>query len=413
MTSISNDILGRVGNTHGGLSATLWSVLPLQQGIRTTPTLPTARRRLEGESSSYLVDEDGNEYEPYSLAWRYLGLFLDCQDKDSSNQQDGRKLNNEDNENQDTSQCLRKVLWAAYHDPNYSGGSIGEYQIFDLQTQSYADFNCHAERCVKMDCHESISQNFELVGVFKETDGLEVFTEQLFKHQGYCLWNENQYEFMQTYQSYIPTYCQQLYYADDDSRNNLWIHVEPQPYGKAGIGVYTDDTCSTKSQTTSLEEYIRMFYEQEEGGDNDNDNKNNNNANGRQVAKAWIQALKKWNEMMNIYKTCRPCRAYNLHIGGNGDYNNNDANQGRQRQRQLNEDGEGDEEQWGYDCYDDAGYLNCNQVRSNIFKSSPLRACRFLCNYWQLSHPFHTAFEIFSATSSKHKPITNQSQNMI
>lgn len=32
----------------------------------------------DNQQQSYLVDSTGNEYEPYSLAWRYLGMYIDC-----------------------------------------------------------------------------------------------------------------------------------------------------------------------------------------------------------------------------------------------------------------------------------------------------------------------------------------------
>lgn len=38
-----------------------------------------------------------------------------------------------------------------------------------------------------------------------------------------------------------------------------------------------------------------------------------------------------------------------------------EGEEGGRRIREEN-DGQGDAEQWGYDCYDDAGYRNCNQV---------------------------------------------------
>ena len=206
-----------------------------------------------------------------------------------------------------------------------------------------------------LDCHEP-DTHFQLVGVFKETDGLEWFTEQLFKHQGYCLWNENQYEFMQTYQSYLPTYCKQLYYPDNHD-NPLWVNVQPQPDANVGIAVYSDDKCTQISKHTSLEDYLQMFYEV--NGDSAQ--------KGKQMARAWTRALKQWNQHMNIYKTCQPCRAYSLYRSDDDDDDDKaSGSQDEERKRFLNEDGEGDEEQWGYDCYDDAGYTNCNQVRLHI-----------------------------------------------
>jgi hypothetical protein len=32
----------------------------------------------DNQQQSYLVDSSGNAYEPYSLAWRYLGMYIDC-----------------------------------------------------------------------------------------------------------------------------------------------------------------------------------------------------------------------------------------------------------------------------------------------------------------------------------------------
>lgn len=68
-------------------------------------------------STSYLVDEDGNEYEPYSLAWRYLGMYMDCDlEDDDANEDDDD--NDDDGEERRLSQddggdCERVLLWAA------------------------------------------------------------------------------------------------------------------------------------------------------------------------------------------------------------------------------------------------------------------------------------------------------------
>ena len=36
------------------------------------------RTLYDSDGTLYLVDSDGNEYEPYATAWRYLGMFIDC-----------------------------------------------------------------------------------------------------------------------------------------------------------------------------------------------------------------------------------------------------------------------------------------------------------------------------------------------
>lgn len=64
---------------------------------------------------SVLVDSDGNAYEPYAIAWRYLGLYIDCDDDDDEEGADdddgeGRRLSGDHGDDED---CSRKLLWAA------------------------------------------------------------------------------------------------------------------------------------------------------------------------------------------------------------------------------------------------------------------------------------------------------------
>ena len=56
----------------------------------------------DADGSLLIVDSNGNQYEPYSTAWRYLGMYLDCGDNDNNG-------GSQDNNNV----CYRKVLWAA------------------------------------------------------------------------------------------------------------------------------------------------------------------------------------------------------------------------------------------------------------------------------------------------------------
>jgi hypothetical protein len=64
-------------------------------------------RSEEDNYVSYLVDRNGNAYEPYSLAWRYLGMYIDC-DVDAQGDNEERFLDRGDDDD-----CQRTVLWAA------------------------------------------------------------------------------------------------------------------------------------------------------------------------------------------------------------------------------------------------------------------------------------------------------------
>ena len=61
--------------------------------------------------------------------------------------------------------------------------------MYDWTTNSWDTSTCEgtgwSTRCAKLDCHDTENTNFELVGIFKETDGIYDWAEQLFKHQGF------------------------------------------------------------------------------------------------------------------------------------------------------------------------------------------------------------------------------------
>lgn len=73
----------------------------------------------DDNQGSYLVDKNGELYEPYSLAWRYLGMYMDCdptqqQYADEADQEfEGRRGLEGDGDEND---CSRKLLWAAVSD---------------------------------------------------------------------------------------------------------------------------------------------------------------------------------------------------------------------------------------------------------------------------------------------------------
>ena len=90
--------------------------------------LPSIERVLNENGSgdngyvSLYVDSHGETYEPYSMGWRYLGMYLDCDINDATNtenvvyeeddiQRQRRRLSGSGSG--DGSVCARKLLWAA------------------------------------------------------------------------------------------------------------------------------------------------------------------------------------------------------------------------------------------------------------------------------------------------------------
>lgn len=208
-----------------------------------------------------------------------------------------------------------------------------------------------------MNCHESWSR-YQLIGVFKETDGLYDWAEQLFKHEGYCLWDadksdendeagdgedddESDYEFMQNrLENWMGGECTEMSLADTDG-NTLYLDTKPLSGGNMTYGLYIDNQCSQESSMTFSEyvvSYYSTYYYSEE--------------KGYEAAEYWDGVFQRWNNLMAAYKVCQPCRAYSKAVTQDGD-DGDGANE---------DDGGGAAESWGYNCYDDAGYRNCNQV---------------------------------------------------
>jgi hypothetical protein len=206
-----------------------------------------------------------------------------------------------------------------------------------------------------MDCHEPNS-HFKLVGVFKETNGFYDWGEQLFKHEGYCVWNdEDTYEFMTGRLESWPSQCTQLRLPDSNG-DTLYLHMLPLGEGNLTMGVFADSSCTQVSSTTTFYDYVVMYYSSYYYGSD----------YGTAQAEVWEEYIEQWNEAMSTWKICQPCRAYST----SQNYDNDNHDDHRFLENNEN-DGEGDEEQWGYNCYDDAGYTNVNQVSSDYISCMP------------------------------------------
>lgn len=263
-------------------------------------------------NSRQLGNYDGNAFKALpatALSWRYLGMYIDnnCNKKN-------RKLWNDYNYNYNT--VCRKLLWAAYYDPEYEGEGVAEYSYFDRSSGTWDSSTCKPDtngmyfqsRCRKLDCHES-GTTLQLLGVFTETDGLDDWSEQLFKHQGYCLWNGDKmgngddwnqqsamsdYQFMQNQRKNWVSGCTRLGTVDKKG-NVLYYDTKPLPGGDMTYGVYTDSSCTVESKLT-WSNILSTQYAKYESQYND--------------GLLSMDTLDRWNDLLSDYKICQPCRAY-------------------------------------------------------------------------------------------------------
>ena len=129
-----------------------------------------------------------------------------------------------------------------YIDLDYQGEGIGEYQFFDRFTGEWDDSSCTADngRCAMYDCHLATT-NFKLLGIFKEPNYHE-WMEQTFKHEGVCVWTDEEYSFMQGNRGAWPCGCTQTD-VTTTSGTPLYYDMKPLPEGRVTFGLYTDASC--------------------------------------------------------------------------------------------------------------------------------------------------------------------------
>ena len=256
-----------------------------------------------------------------------------------------------------------------YVDENYQGGGIGEYSYYDPYSGSWDNSACEIHgngRCAPMDCHENNSTTWKLMGVFKEASyfGNDAFFEQLFKHEGVCLWNDDDlYDFMSESreekwtQGCVSTGIQgdAFYFNNNDESsssyqdygNYIYLDLKPTWNGNMTYGLYTDSACK---------------YEYE-GLDIDVDTVS------ARMGLLYGKYLQAWNDAMEVYKVCQPCKAYNLKQQSTSwQYNKTVGDIAYQRGDDDSSHSREDDDQYASDpnqgyfqCNDDAGYTNVNQ----------------------------------------------------
>jgi len=328
---------------------------------------------------------DGSEtfWPEGAQAWRLLGYYIDCyqveqgysERRDLGVERDLSGSGSQD-EGCDSGACLRYLLWAAYVDVEYAGGGIGEYQYYNSYYKEWDQTPCEisgTERCAKMDCHSQDSDHFYLLGFFKEPNFAQ-FYEQLFKHQGVCLWEEEEYEFMQNMRENWPRCCTASGY--EEQGNILYFDKKPLSNADVTLGLYTDERCSVDYTGKTTIETVVTYYESYVKAQQDDDDEQSGDRGHRQEVDvaSLVTYISEWNSGMEIYKQCQPCKAYNMEYESptddaywkekygnywyyykrNGEWNYDDDNQGE-------DDYSNDDSGGNFKCEDDAGYTNVNQ----------------------------------------------------
>ena len=227
---------------------------------------------------------------------------------------------------------------------------------YDRKRGFWDDYACQRNpggRCVKMDCHEP-DTHFSLLGFFKEP-AYDTWMEQLFKHEGDCVWSDNEYKFMQQNRENWPTKCTQSM-STDDNGNYLYYDTKPGEWGTMFIGLYSDSKCTEEyTGATTAEEVLKLMSA---GGDDED-------------VVSLEEQLATWNKAFNVFKYCQPCKAYDLvDIVAGSDAERNSTGTRYQNYNNGKDNG-GDD---GFYCADAAGYTDVNQCMKFKTKTTMLTA---------------------------------------
>jgi len=243
---------------------------------------------------------------------------------------------------------------------DYQGDGIAEYQYYNTTKNSWDKTACayaNGNRCAKMNCHES-DTSWSLLGFFKHKS-YDDWMEQLFKHEGMCVWTDKQYAFMKNARKAWPQGCTASGVEKDG--NQLYYDIKPKRGGRISVALYKDDAClSEYSDDTSVVEEIlgNFFFNNNNGHSHDN----NNNANYDFSSDTLKQSMDRWNAAFDVWTVCHPCIAYSLR-NTDGSYFTSQY-YGRQLEGESDRQLGGESAPKGnrFECYDDAGYTSVNQV---------------------------------------------------
>ena len=193
-----------------------------------------------------------------------------------------------------------------------------------------------------MDCHLE-NTHFSLLGFFKHKS-YDDWMEQLFKHEGICVWSDEEYAFMKNAREAWPQGCIDSYTTTDDG-TEIYYDIKPIRGGDIEVGLYTDTQCITEydgsNDAITVENVLGNFF-LEHGGSGDENNYYDFSSDSLE------DSMERWNSAFGKFHICQPCVAYDLeNVDGTKFYDDDGGNKA------------GDM----FDCYDDADYTNVNQVR--------------------------------------------------
>jgi hypothetical protein len=209
--------------------------------------------------------------------------------------------------------------------------------------------------------------------------------EQLFKHEGSCVWTDEEYAFMSSARKAWPEGCTASSVTASNGKY-IYYDIKPTSAGRITFGLYADTRCMEEYRgSKSLETVLGDILLQ--GGSGDSHDNSDYDFSGY----TFSQSLAAWESAFDTWKTCHPCVAYDLNnVGYNAD---DDASRGSAYgtytygyDDDYNYNNYAVDNGKDFDCYDQAGYTNVNQVRSerafHFCFGRTTKNCLYICYYY-------------------------------
>ena len=173
--------------------------------------------------------------------------------------------------------------------------------------------------------------------------------EQLFKHEGVCVWTEEEYAFMKNARKAWPKGCSETGQTTKKGEA-LYYDIKPLRNGRISLGLYTDTKCleeysaNTKTVESILGNIFANYDDQDGGSDFSGD--------------SLSDSMDRWNSAFDVWTYCHPCRVHDLentdgskyaeYFGYDDEYYRDDD----QHEHHLESKPKGDV----FECYDDGTF---------------------------------------------------------
>jgi hypothetical protein len=146
----------------------------------------------------------------------------------------------------------------------------------------------------------------------------------------------------------------------------LYYDIKPVSSGRITLAIYQDSQCTDEysSDVEVVENLLGNPFANMEASRSQDNNYNNYDFSSDTLA----ESLARWESAFSEWTYCHPCVAYDVenidgtkYLPSDDDVGGANANDGGNGRRHLggNYEAQGDI----FECYDDAGYTNVNQVR--------------------------------------------------